>query len=140
MIRKAIIEDYEILTKYYHEFHDKDVDPFSSDPFKYLYVYELDRKVVGFINYSIIYDRAELNYLYVDGEYRKRNIASEMLEFFIVDCVDNNCKNITLEVSDKNIGAINLYKKFCFEVKAVRKNYYKDSDGLLMMRELIESE
>ena len=63
-----------------------------------------------------------------------------MLEFFIVDCVDNNCKNITLEVSDKNIGAINLYKKFCFEVKAVRKNYYKDSDGLLMMRELIESE
>lgn len=28
MIRKAILEDYEVLTKYYHEFHDKDVDPF----------------------------------------------------------------------------------------------------------------
>lgn len=140
MIRKAILEDYEVLTKYYHEFHDKDVDPFLEEPFKYLYVYEVDKKVVGFINYSIIYDRAELNYLYVDIDFRKRNIASEMLKFFIVDCVDNKCKNITLEVSEKNIGAINLYKKFYFDIKAVRKNYYKDSDGLLMMRELIYNE
>ena len=140
MIRKAVIEDYDIITKYYKEFHDKDVDPFSSEPFTNLYVYEFDKKVVAFINYSIIYDRAELNYLYVDREYRGKKIATELMEFFIVDIIDNNCLNATLEVSEKNVNAIKLYKNFGFEAKAIRKNYYKDSNAILMMRELIKNE
>ena len=139
MIRKAVTDDYKTLVKYYNEFDVNNVDIFEKGPFTNLFVYELDRNVVGFINYSIMYDRAEINYIYVNKNYRKKNIASELMEFMIVDAVDNGCENITLEVSEKNTNGIKLYEKFGFEKKAVRKNYYKDSDALLMMKELIKN-
>ena len=44
-------------------------------------------------------------------------------------------KNITLEVRKDNIPAINLYKKFNFQEKAIRKGYYQGTDGILMERE-----
>ena len=49
----------------------------------------------------------------------------------------NNILNITLEVDVKNLPAYNLYLKKGFKVVSVRKNYYRDSDAYLMMREMI---
>ena len=140
MIRQAIESDYVTITEYYREFDQNSVDLFENIPFSHLYVYEDDRKVIGFINYSIIYDRAEINYIYVNKDYRNDHVASELMEFMIVDCIDNGCKNITLEVAETNIAGIKLYEKFDFEKKAVRKNYYKNCDGLLMMKELVKDE
>jgi len=140
MIRKAINSDFEIITKYYREFDENSVELFETDPFSHLYVYELDNTIAGFVNYSIIYDRAEINYIYVNENYRGKHIASELMEFLLVDVIDNGCLNVTLEVSEKNKAGIELYKKFGFEQKAIRKNYYKDSDGILMMKELVKSE
>jgi ribosomal-protein-alanine N-acetyltransferase len=140
MIRKIVNEDYPEIIKYYGEFVDADVDMFDVDPFNKIFVYEEDRKVVAFINFSIIYDRAELNYIYVDEAYRKRGIADELMEFFITEAIDNGCNNITLEVDKNNEKGLELYKKYGFEPKAIRKNYYKDGDGILMMRELMKNE
>lgn len=140
MIRKAISSDFETITKYYREFDENSVELFETDPFSHLYVYELDNVIAGFVNYSIIYDRAEINYIYVNENYRGKHIASELMEFLLVDVIDNGCLNVTLEVSVNNKAGIELYKKFGFEEKAIRKNYYKDSDGILMMKELIKSE
>ena len=140
MIRKAINSDFETITKYYREFDENSVELFETDPFSHLYVYELDNVIAGFVNYSIIYDRAEINYIYVNENYRGKHIASELMEFLLVDVIDNGCLNVTLEVSEKNKAGIELYKKFGFEEKAIRKNYYKDSDGILMMKELVKSE
>lgn len=140
MIRKAVRDDYDLLINYYKEFDINSVDLFEQGPFTNLFVYELRHNVVGFINYSIMYDRAELNYIYVADKFRNKHIASELMEFFIVDAIDNRCKNITLEVSEKNEMGIRLYEKFGFVKKAIRKNYYKDSDALLMMKELMKDE
>ncbi len=140
MIRKAVSEDFTILTKYYREFVEHEVDIFESNPFSHIYVYEKDREIAGFINYSIIYDRAELEYIYVDEKYRGNKIASELMELMITDAIDNGCDNITLEVSNNNELGINLYKKYGFMKVAERKNYYKNSDAILMMKELIVDE
>ena len=35
-----------------------------------------------------------------------------------------------------NKSAINLYEKLGFKKITVRKNYYKDSDGILMLKEV----
>lgn len=136
MIREINVNDFSVITEYYREFDDNEVDLFNLDTFTKIYVYELDNKVVGFINYSIIYDRAELNYIYIDKEYRGKNYASLLLEYFIEECKKKKCINITLEVSVNNKSGINLYKKYGFEEKAIRKNYYKGVDGILMMKEL----
>ena len=65
MIRQAINNDYTILSTFYREFDSNGVDMFSHDPFARIFVYEKDGSIIGFISYSIAYERAELNYIYV---------------------------------------------------------------------------
>lgn len=48
----------------------------------------------------------------------------------------SGCKKINLEVNEKNIIAINLYKKFGFEQVGLRKKYYNDQDAVLMSKVL----
>lgn len=136
MIRKALHADFPKLCQYYKEFDESGIDLFNSRPFSTMMVYELDNKIVGFINYSIIYDRAELDYIYVDEAYRRKNIASELLQYCIEEATKGGCLNITLEVNENNTNGINLYKKFNFMKAAMRPRYYHGEDAILMMREL----
>lgn len=136
MIRKAIHADFPIICQYYKEFDDNGVDLFNKGPFSLLMIYELDGKVVGFINYNIIYDRAELDYIYVDEKYRRKNIATELLQFCLDDVKTSGCSNITLEVNVNNTNGISLYNKFGFKQVAIRARYYHGEDALLMIREL----
>ena len=137
MIREVIPSDFPTLYQYYKEFEIHNIDLSNRGPFSIMMVYELDGKVVGFISYSIIYDRAELDYIYVEKNYRKNSIASALMKFCLENVIENDCQNITLEVNVHNDGAINLYKKFGFSDVAIRRNYYHGEDALLMIRELI---
>lgn len=101
-----------------------------------IYIYKFNKEIIGFINFSIIYDRSELSYIFVLEKYRKKGYAKKMMDFFIDYVKNNNCLNITLEVRKSNISAINLYKKFNFKVIADRKNYYGNEDAIMMLREV----
>lgn len=103
----------------------------DNDPFSKVIVYIEDNNVIGFLSYSIIYERAEINYIYVLESYRSQKIASKMLDYMIRTC--KICDNITLEVRKSNSIAISLYKKYGFKEVATRENYYNDEDGILMM-------
>lgn len=136
MIRKAVKSDYDILSQYYKEFDENGVDLFKEKPFNNVFVYERDQKIAGFISYSIIYNRAEIEYIYVDESFRKQNIACELMDFCVAEVVSHGCDNITLEVNSNNEAGIELYSKFGFRTAATRPKYYKGEDGLLMIREL----
>lgn len=138
MIRKTINDDYNVLSMFYREFDENGIDMFENDPFSSVFVYEKDNNIIGFISYSVAYERAEINYIYVSGEYRNNGIASEMMEFCIEDVIKRGCVNITLEVSSENKAGIKLYEKYGFSQAAVRPRYYHGIDGLLMIRELIK--
>ena len=57
----------------------------------------------------------------------------KLIEYLLEKC--KICENITLEVRKDNERALRLYKKYGFKEVALRKNYYNDIDGILMMRE-----
>lgn len=99
------------------------------------YVYILNNEIVGFIIYEYIYDRIELDYIYVDKEKRGMGIANILMNQMINFAKENNLKNITLEVNKNNEVAISLYKKYGFIEVAIRRGYYNGEDGLLMIRE-----
>lgn len=103
----------------------------DNDPFSKFIVYLEDTKIIGFLSYSVIYERAEINYIFVLESYRGKKIASKMLKYMISSC--KICDNITLEVRESNTIAISLYKKFGFKEVAIRENYYNNEDGILMM-------
>lgn len=104
------------------------INNLKNNPFGAYLLYQKDQKIVGYLYYSKIYDRIEVNEIEVLKIYRRQNIASSMLEYLLI----NISKDITLEVRESNYPAINLYKKFGFTKLAIRKNYYKNEDALLM--------
>lgn len=103
----------------------------NNDPFSKSIIYYDNNNIVAFLNYSMIYERAEINYIFVLESYRGKKIASKMLEHMIQSC--KICDNITLEVRKSNSIAISLYKKYGFKEVAIRENYYNGEDGILMM-------
>lgn len=109
----------------------------SLAPFEKIFIYK-NTKICGFISYSMIYERAELNYLFVLPDDRKKKIASYLIEKMLEDLKKNSIVQITLEVREDNIKAINLYKKFGFKNISIRKNYYQKKDGILMLKEIGE--
>lgn len=113
-----IIDDYKI----------------TKNPYNKMMVYEIDDKIVGFIDYSIIFDKIELNYIIVIPSYRNRGIASKLMDFLLENAKEKESINITLEVNVNNECAINLYKKYGFYEVAIRKNYYNGEDAIMMMR------
>jgi ribosomal-protein-alanine N-acetyltransferase len=109
----------------------------QSNPYVKLCTYSVDKKIIGIIEYQDIYDRFELNNIFVLPEYRNGGIASILMEYMIQTGVDNKVKNITLEVREDNINAIKLYEKYGFIKKAIRTNYYGNCNGILMEKEMI---
>lgn len=114
-------------------------DIFSSEinlnAFSKIYVYK-ENKMLGFLALSIMYERAEIDYIYVLEDYRKKKIASKLLDKMFIDFKNNNVKSVSLEVMIDNIQAIKLYKKYSFKEVAIRKNYYQEKDAYLMVREV----
>lgn len=94
----------------------------------------VDDKINGIIVYNLFYDRIEIEYIIVPEEYRKKGIGSKLLS----EIEKEKINNITLEVRVSNVNAINFYKKNGYKIEAIRKNYYGNEDGYLMMKEIGE--
>lgn len=134
LIRKVKKEDYLTIDKLGNLLHDN--FNYNQDEFTSCLVCEDNDKVVGFIIYMKIYERAEIVDIIVDPLFRKKGYGYELLKNAINDISLSNCDNITLEVNCNNISAIALYKKMNFEIVAVRKKYYDNEDGYLMKKDL----
>ena len=105
----------------------------NNNPFgKYLILKE-NNEVIGYIYYSDIYERAEINQIEIEKHHRMQHKGTLLLKKFLEEVN----KNITLEVKVDNIPALKLYEKFGFEKKALRKGYYNGIDGILMERKII---
>lgn len=128
--RKDLIDIYKLLSR---EFN---VTEMSNDPFLKYLMYKEDNQLIGFVNYSIIYERAELNYIYVDKNFRKKGIADKLMNSMFEDLKKEEVSSITLEVKKSNISAIKLYEKCNFKSVSIRKKYYGNEDGILMFKEV----
>jgi ribosomal-protein-alanine N-acetyltransferase len=77
----------------------------------------------------------------VDPRYRKKGIASDLLNAAEADMRKKGIKKIRLEVSTTNHAAINLYENAGFHKHSLLKNYYSydhegSYDALRMTKEL----
>lgn len=131
MIVKYFDGYFDFLSSNVSEFDIKYLK--NDNPFLVNYVYLVDSIPVGLISYSLIYDRIELEYIWVKDDFRGKGIASKLMDKMLEEKVSN----ITLEVNITNECALNLYKKYGFKVASVRSNYYGDDDAYLMIREMM---
>lgn len=108
----------------------------STNIYSRIIKYEENSDILGFIIFDFIYDRMEISYIGVKEEYRNKLIATKLMEYTIQFAKNNSVENISLEVRVDNENAINLYKKFGFSEVSIRKNYYKNVDAYLMVKEV----
>ena len=127
-------DDVDYINQLVDIFQDRQM-LFLDDPFSCLLVLCCDDKLIGYLSYSFIYDRSELNYIIILDEYRNQGYAYQLMDYYIEICESSGCKNITLEVNEHNSSAIGLYTKFGFQIVASRVRYYSDGDAYLMIRE-----
>ena len=131
MIRKPNSDEL----KYLYELVESEFSvKYSDNVYTNWLIYETDNKIVGFLNYDSIYDKAEIEYIYVDPLYRNKNIATHLLNEMIRLLNESNINSITLEVRSDNTSAIKFYEKNNFKNAAIRKNYYGAVDAILMIR------
>jgi len=102
----------------------------NNNPFAKILILKENSEIIGYLYYSDIYERAEINQFEINSFHRNCGKGNKLLQKTIKTVE----KDITLEVKSDNFPAIALYKKNGFIAKAIRKNYYKDTDGILMER------
>jgi len=115
----------------------REVDITSSNPFARRIEYFINDNSVGFLQYSLIYDRMEIDNICVLESYRNQGIGTKLMAHLISLAISLRVVNITLEVRVSNEGARQLYKKLGFREVALRKYYYGDEDGILMEKNIM---
>ena len=71
-------------------------------------------------------------------QFRRKGIAAGLLRVLCGTCSLHDIQDIELEVRVTNTAAIELYKRFFFEITGVRKNYYQDGEDAYNMARLGE--
>jgi ribosomal-protein-alanine N-acetyltransferase len=92
-------------------------------------------RVIGYVGFWFIVDEAHISTLAVHPHYRGQGIGEQLLQDALNDAVLKGALVATLEVRISNDVAVNLYRKFGFEVIGERPRYYRDNneDALLMI-------
>ena len=137
MIEKANLEDLSPLYTIEREVFLNDPFSMSKNSIKYhilkneLYKIEIDGETAGYILWLKRKKYYRLYSLAIGNDFQNKGLAKRLLEYSFEKLKD---KDFSLEVKVSNEVAINLYKKFGFEIKKVLKDYYKDCDGYLMYK------
>ncbi len=99
---------------------------------KYI-VAKINKKIVGFAGIKYNFSTVEIMNIVTNKNYRRKGIATIMLNNLIELSKEFNVSKIELEVNEKNISAINLYQKKGFKQVGIRKKYYNGIfDAVLM--------
>ena len=102
-------------------------------PDSFVLVAKEDSKIVGFADIWKAVDIMHLMDIVVAKDYRQKHIGSLLMKKVINLCTEKNIYELTLEVRQNNIPAINLYKKFGFKEIGIRKNYYGANNNAIIM-------
>jgi ribosomal-protein-alanine N-acetyltransferase len=101
-----------------------------------------DDELIGYAFVSRYVDAWHVMNVAVAGSYRRRGIASALLERLFDVTGSDPRRGYTLEVRVSNTGAIRLYEQLGFEARGIRRGYYTDNreDALIMWREPSQAE
>ncbi len=134
-VRRAITEDISCLERFmsdnsdeYKISHASWISYTSSCQYATFYALcEVSQKILGVCVVMIAHQDLDIIYILTDKQYRMKGIGRLILNHIIKDL---SPRKIYIDVSDKNCGAIEFYKRFGFTFIGRRKKYYVDVDAL----------
>ena len=102
------------------------------------YVYEIDNKIIGYISVTFDGEILEIMNFCVSKEYRRKKIASSLLNHIFTTYRQIGMKSAILEVRRSNLAALCLYEKYGFLKILVRKQYYSNLEDALVLQKNFE--
>ncbi len=103
--------------------------------FAHYLVARAGRETVGYGGMWVILDEAHITTLAVLPECRNRGLGGRLLRYLMDLALHQGAIRMTLEVRTSNEEAINLYKKYGFVKRGMRKEYYQDEDAYIMWKD-----
>ena len=99
--------------------------------------YREEGELVGYAFVSRYVDAWHVMNVAVAHSFRRRGVASALLERIFDVTESDPRRGYTLEVRVSNTGAIRLYERLGFEARGMRRGYYTDNreDALIMWRD-----
>jgi len=96
-----------------------------------------DDQLAGYLIVSRYVDAWHIMNIAVSPDFRRRGIATALLQRLFDLTDDRSQRGYTLEVRVSNDGAITLYERLGFTARGIRRGYYTDNreDALIMWRE-----
>jgi [ribosomal protein S18]-alanine N-acetyltransferase len=96
-------------------------------------------QLAGYLIVSRYVDAWHVMNIAVEPEFRRRGIATALLEKLFDVTDDGGRRGYTLEVRVSNRAAIKLYERLGFSGRGIRRGYYTDNreDALVMWRDAL---
>ena len=91
----------------------------------YSTIFVEQNRIEGFGMFFEVDNFLDLYSLFVSPKYRKRGIATTIIDNAVNYCKKKNLMKIVLEVNEKNTKALNFYISKSFTKTGRRKNYYQ---------------
>lgn len=88
-------------------------------------VAEEQEDIMGYCGMYRVFNEGEIVNVAVAEKYRRKGVASSLLEQLFLQSDVLKIDNFFLEVRESNEAAIQLYKKFGFSEAGIRKNFYE---------------
>lgn len=103
---------------------------------QYAHYYVLvDGHVVGYAGFWYAYENCELTTIGIKPDHQGKGLSKLLMDYGLKKAHESGCINYSLEVRVSNTRAIDLYKKYDYDICAIRKDYYADhEDAYLMVR------
>lgn len=97
-----------------------------------------NNKIIGYINWRIIADEAELLRIAILNEFRNEGFGELLIKEMFKALKEANVYECFLEVELTNNPAIKLYEKYGFVESLIRKDYYGKGKSALVMKNILE--
>lgn len=123
----------EIAKKSFDDYSKDDYFKMSHDKNYKFVVSVQEKKVVGFVIFLRIDEKIEIIKIATDPIFRRRGIASGLLNFAKNFAENNEHSGVILEVNENNLPARSLYLKMGFNEIHIRKRYYHNTDDAIIM-------
>lgn len=136
MIREAFEKDFATINKIGEQIKSNfnkiyDIENFIKKEYAKIYVFEVDDKVLGFIQIEEHFEIVDIINIAVDKENHNKGIGELLINYMLSTI---SAEKILLEVKESNKSAIGLYNKCGFKEINRRKKYYETEDAIIMER------
>jgi ribosomal-protein-alanine N-acetyltransferase len=92
-----------------------------------------DDRLTGFLCRWLVVDECHILNVAVHPRMRRKGIADRLMINALSEAQSRKASVVTLEVRRSNLAARSLYRKFDFEERRLRRNYYGPGEDAIVM-------